>query len=370
MAEVVNDVNNKSERASIAVELAKSDVFLSNAQSSYNKKPAITINVVQDQTAPSSVTAWLRSKTNTSKEVSLGSPYHVIYTFPFKYEQRGRWDLIIKVGDREVSSKEVVAHHYPYEIGEAICSLSGSWRLAVAGDKIYSTNVKTNEYNIVQLNPEGVGVQTFKCTGVYFVRGISVDEDGSVYVTGNHMVQKYCDDRLLKTLGTMKPGTTHHEFYDPNGIRFYQNNVYVCDSGNHRIQVLTLDLDHVRTIGINKLDHPEDLDFDTDQNMYVINSGSKSIAVFDAKGDHIRDVQLDGLHYPASIRIMKEYFYITDITDHCIVMYNRTTGQKVRSIPVKQDEYASASDHQYPVGIEVDSDGCIFVSNGAAILIY
>ena len=283
-------------------------------------------------------------------------------------------DAASTVGDREVFSKAVVAHHYPYEIGEAICSLSGSWRLAVAGDKIYSTNFKTNEYNIIQLNREGVGVQTFKCTGAYFVRGISVDEAGSVYITGNHMVQKYRDDQLVKTVGTMTPGTTHDEFYDPNGIRFYQNNLFVCDSGNHRIQVLTLDLDHVRTIGINYLDHPEDLDFDTDQNMYVIDSGSKSIAVFDAKGDHIRDVQLDSLDWPTSIRIMKEYFYITDITNHCFVMYDRTTGQKVRSIPVKQDEYAS--DHQYPVcdqypvGIEVDSDGCIFVSNDTAILIY
>ena len=52
---------------------------------------------------------------------------------------------------------------------------------------------------------------------------------------------------LIKCVGGR--GGKEGEFNDPRGVTLYDNQVFVCDCDNHRIQVFDLDLNFVRSIG-------------------------------------------------------------------------------------------------------------------------
>ena len=49
--------------------------------------------------------------------------------------------------------------------------------------------------------------------------------------------------KLIKCIG--KEGKKEGEFDDPHGVTLYDNQVYVCDYNNYRIQVFELDLIHI-----------------------------------------------------------------------------------------------------------------------------
>ena len=80
----------------------------------------------------------------------------------------------------------------------------------------------------------------------FHLESISVDKEGNVYVTdsGNARVQKFTSDgQFLETWGVS--GTGNGEFTSPIGIATYENNVYVVDNEQNRVQVFDLSLIHI-----------------------------------------------------------------------------------------------------------------------------
>ena len=255
-----------------------------------------------------------------------------------------------------------------------------------SGEKLYFTNNK-DAYSVVILNAEGGGEELNQITcvnDIINIRGITVDPNGNVYVTGDHMVQKYDrDGSLNKCVGNIKPNSSH--FYDPNGIRWHSNKIFVCDSRNRRVKILTTNLKTIQLVGggyfTNVLEHPEDLDFDKWSNMYVIDSTKKSIVVFNSSYYHIKDIIPGDLKFPVSMRIFDGHFYVSDNSD-CSIMVFDMEGKFVNRIRVCSNrtalEYPEENDSfsftprvspdtreitDCPIGIEVDCDGYIYVCN-------
>lgn len=79
---------------------------------------------------------------------------------------------------------------------------------------------------------------------------IALDAAGNVYVadTGNHRVQVFTSDgAFLRAFGHL--GRGQGEFYNPHGIAVRDDRVYVADTNNSRVQVFTLEGDFVRQVG-------------------------------------------------------------------------------------------------------------------------
>ncbi|CAI8027782.1 RING finger protein nhl-1, partial [Geodia barretti] len=116
------------------------------------------------------------------------------------------------------------------------------------------------------------------------------------------------------------------------------NQVYVCDHYNHRIQVFDLDLNFVRSIGSRgkgrgELDAPDDVKFDTAGNMYVAEWDNERVQVMDTSGQFIRVFGQEGegkLRAPSGLHIVNKYVYVSELSGHCIVVYE-TSGQFVTS---------------------------------------
>ena len=165
--------------------------------------------------------------------------------------------------------------------------------------------------------------------------GIAIDDMDNIYVTSYHKLQKFTSSgELIKCVG--QRGSKEGEFNDPLGLALHNNEVYVCDHDNHRIQVFDLDLNFIRTIGScgkgrSEFEAPYDVKFDKGGYMYVAEFGNKRVQVLDRSGHFIRVFGEEGtLWGPTALHIVDKYVYVSDFNGHCIVVYE-TSGQFVTS---------------------------------------
>ena len=144
---------------------------------------------------------------------------------------------------------------------------------------------------------------------------IAIDSDDNIYVTSKHMLQKFTRSGDLKaSVGDKQANVKYNRFNDPRGVTIHQNQVYVCDRNNHRIQVFDFELNFVKSIGsygqgMGEIDTPYDVKFDKAGNMYIVELGNKRVQVMNASGQCIRMFGTSGvgnIGLPTGIHVDKE----------------------------------------------------------------
>jgi len=246
------------------------------------------------------------------------------------------------------------------------------------GDKIYTTNnCGSGAYSIFSLHKgKGKLLKTVHCHYIWNIRGIAVDDSENVYITGDHKVQKYDGEgQLVASFGWYEPGSTWYQCDDPNGLCCHNERVYVCDSRNHRIQVLSLELEHLCVIGDEScLMHPEDLVLDSKGQMHVLDSKKLAVIVFDSDGTYLYDVKLleDETLFPVSLCMIAGNYYVSDLSKSHVAVFTMS-GRLLHKIMVQSREevmqdvdgfvHVDSCALQRPVGLAVDFDGYIYVSN-------
>jgi DNA-binding beta-propeller fold protein YncE len=253
-----------------------------------------------------------------------------------------------------------------------------AWRIALSdnGD-VYFTQWSIECY--VHLDPSGSVRRTVKCIKNKFARGIEVEsKTGSVFISGNHKLQKYnsCGE-LVKEIGDVTPGAQPGELHEPNDVRFHKNRIYICDSGNGRVQIFDLDLNYVHAFGTKgrktgQLHWPEDIDFDTDGNAYIVDSGRECILLFSPTYQLIRDIKIystlqttSPLRFPIALRVHGDYIYIGDAYQGVLVLAcDKSTGKIIHHF---SDSPVDVKGHSqvFPVGIAIDADGYVYVCQWA-----
>ena len=100
--------------------------------------------------------------------------------------------------------------------------------------------------------------------------GIALDDEGFVYVTSDHKLQKFSSDgSFITEVGGSKTGNQPGKaFNKPYSVAIRNDKVYVCDSENNQIQVFDLDLQFLECIATD-IKKPQDIAFDNERKMYV-----------------------------------------------------------------------------------------------------
>src|SRR5581483_11777086 len=126
--------------------------------------------------------------------------------------------------------------------------------------------------------------------------GIAADDTGNLYVadTGNHRVQKFSTDGVFQAQwGSM--GSENGQFQNPSALAVdVSGNVYVADSGNHRIQKFSatgafLGKWGAAGPGPGQFQLPAGLAIDTSGRLYVADSGNQRVQQFTIDGVFIRE---------------------------------------------------------------------------------
>lgn len=235
--------------------------------------------------------------------------------------------------------------------------------------------------------------------------GIVADRENRVVVSDllNHRLQvlefhpKTGELYPCRTVGCM--GSGEGQFSFPKGLGITENGwILVCDSGNHRVQVLDM-LDgfkFVREIGCygsaeGQFDSPLDAAVSCNGEIIVSDSNNR-IQIFDAKGAFLRSFGVRGrkdgfFHYPVNITVNDENaLFVCDQGNHRVQVFNAADGtflhkwggsKKKKPEPAEGEEEAPPPEDEgedgekpiewqglrCPAGIAINASGMVVVSD-------
>ena len=173
-------------------------------------------------------------------------------------------------------------------------------------------------------------------------RGVAVDAQGNVYVadTGNHRIQKFSrSGQPLAAWGT--EGTADGQFKEPMGVAVdAQGNVYVADTWNHRIQKLDPNGRFLlKWGGQPSFWGPRAVALDGANNVYVMDTGNKRIQKFDSDGRFLATFGADGtgpaqFREPIGLAVAADGRMFVADTNNKRVQHLDPTGRLVAEWPV------------------------------------
>ena len=164
----------------------------------------------------------------------------------------------------------------------------------------------------------------------------------------------------FKTIGRVKFSPITHKYY-------------VCDGGNHRIQVFDEDLKHVSSFGrlgskLGELSLPTNVAFDDAGHVYVVDCTNCRVQKFSPRGEPLmtfgsHTAATGKLYRPSGIHISQQFVYVTDGTPSVSVF--TTNGEFVTSFGSKEELGG-------PRGVTADKDGflCVCELDKSQVVVY
>lgn len=236
--------------------------------------------------------------------------------------------------------------------------------LSYSNGKVIATEVGQNRFiEISSTNPRVRGLHH-----LIGVNKLTQDSNFNTYATtlGDNKLHKL-NKRWEHVRMVGQYGKGNAEFYRPNGLRVSKDNeLYVCDSNNQRIQVFDLDLNFKRMFAAEKgkdkaevFDCPSDIDFDSSGRIYVVDCPTHCILVFSHDETHICTIgnTLLGslkLYRPMNLCIHDDHLFVTNYGSNNVLVLN-TKGDMIVSF---------GSEHLYaPEGITVDDNSFVYVTS-------
>ena len=295
------------------------------------------------------------------------------YELSYTPTTRGRHQLTIRVNNTEIGKFQVFVHHPPTQLGTPVRVIGGMNRpiySAVGDTQVFVTEHGASRYTV--LNMQGQRVLTIGSKGKPPFgnggpTGIATGDDGSVFITCNdHKLRKFdrCGD-LVVSVG--ERGKNNQEFDCPEGVRYHNHQVYVCDIDNGRIQTFDSDLNFLRTLcnlgdGPGQLKNPTDIDFDSLGNVYVVDWGKCRVLVFSEDGKYLHQFGQEGwgkgeLDHPSGLCVNGDYVYVAESRSSRVSVFH-TLGQFVHSFGKRG---TGRGELKGPRGVAIDEDGFVFV---------
>ncbi|XP_064387737.1 E3 ubiquitin-protein ligase TRIM71-like [Halichondria panicea] len=196
---------------------------------------------------------------------------------------------------------------------------------------------------------------------------VAVDDDNNVYIAvyGYHCISVFDQNGSnIRTIGTAgSTGSADSQFNTLLGIALKGDIMYVADSGNHRIQKLSLDGKFISKFGSSgsgngQLSNPRGIAIGKNGRVFVSEYSNQRVSVFQSDGEfshHIQGNAADNstLANPWGLAFDNEgNLHVADCTSQLIKVFT-PEGKFV-------SQYGSGI-IQSPVGIAIDDEGFTFI---------
>ena len=184
--------------------------------------------------------------------------------------------------------------------------------------------------------------------------------NNTVFVSHNHCILVYqLDGKFVSSIGG--EGSGKLQFNCPWGLSANESNndIYICDSNNHRIQIISENLQFKSEFGKDTLRYPRDVKL-TQQHIYVLDESNPCIHVYNYNHVLIKSMISRGRRNQITHSV---FFFIdrygniliTDISSSNISIFN-SNSEIIHKIKVSYS----------PTGIVVDNQDRIIVVSQAS----
>ena len=301
------------------------------------------------------------------------------YQLTYQPQSHGQHDLHVKVYGRPIKNSpftvavRMTASDCQGILVKSITGLNRPWYLAVTKEGLIVV-AENGAHCVSVFDRDGHKLRSFGHQGsgqrtLLAPRGVAVCSDNSVLVSANDCVKKYSlDGKFMASVGTY--GSGHLEFQRPWGIATNNNNVYVCDAGNNRIQVLNEDLTYHSSFGSygrgpGRLHSPKDIAIDSSGKMFVADYDNHRIQVFNPEGQFLYQFNeqghgMENLSCPNGVFIDSDDFVYVLHQSACCVSIFDDKGKFIKSFGKKGDKVGEFSG---PYGLVVDRNGYVYISD-------
>ena len=313
------------------------------------------------------VEAELKSSVNDSVVHAKVVPkLEGIYEVTYTPEVRGQHTMIVKVNGTQVAGSpfRVFAKIHPTQLGKPVRVVEGvtnPWGIAV-NSKQQLVVAECFGGKVTVFDKGGEKVQTVTHKKILKPNGVALDKEDNIYVSdvGNNSLFKFSKEgKLVKVVE--RRGTQPGDFDDLSMIKIIDDQVYVCDRGNRRFQVMNTKLEYVNSFGCHgnrnaEFDYPNDIAQDRAGNLYVSDTSNNRVQVFDFKRQFLLAFSGKGaskrLSHPNGICVDSDQFvYVCDVGNNCVSVF-KTSGEFVTSF----------GQFSNPAGIVIDDDGFVYVA--------
>jgi len=195
---------------------------------------------------------------------------------------------------------------------------------------------------------------------------LAIDSENNVYVTdlGNSRVQKFdSNGNFLDEWGSR--GSNSGEFGHPTGIAVSNEFVFVVDNKNHNVQKFTFDGEFISKWGGFGNDNglfksPRGIAISDDKFVYVVDSANARIQKFTIDGEYVSHFGQSGQRggnfvTPVDIAINSNKIYVTDPNQNKIIIFDLEGNFK----KILNDSVGGSA--IYPEGIVFDKENNFYI---------
>lgn len=157
--------------------------------------------------------------------------------------------------------------------------------------------------------------------------------------------------------------TSRRRLRKPASVAAHEGVIYVADPGWESVIVLDLAeriFDSLRDRGDGKLQVPIAITVDEQGNKFVADTGRNQVVQFNAKNEFVQSFGNPAELIPTGVAVDKRYVYISDRREHQILVLDRRTKKRVRTIGA----FGTREGHfNIPTSLTVDGRGHLFVTD-------
>ena len=314
---------------------------------------------------------------------------------------RGTHEIIVRVNDEPIRGSPFTTHvkYPPSMLGRSHGMIndikSPRGIVAKPGGGLFVTEY--NGHQVVELDNVGRKVKTYGNGVLRNPTSIAADTAGHLYVVDSAR-EKSCiikmspDGEVVSVVG--REGGAKAEFKNPRGVALSrQNELYVCDRDNHRIQVFDSNLQFLRCLNLDPSDpllkkavKPNDVAFDTTGKMYVVDCANNCVLLFTSAHCYLGSFGTKGegvgkLCTPECVHVNNSLVYITeyrgkrqrnlsvsDMQSHDDTSLTSSCDYHVSVFRINGDfvtRFGTSGSQEdqlkFPMGIATDENGVVYI---------
>ena len=290
-----------------------------------------------------------------------------VYEATYTPKIRGRHTLRIKVNGKEIGGSpfQVFVKIHPTQLGKPVRAIGGVQRpVAItfnSKEELVVTEYTGNKVSV--MDKHGKRLQTIQYDKLVKPAGVSLDKDGNIYVTDPNRDSLFKFNKKGECIQVLqKSGSQPGEFQWPRSIRVINDNLFVCDINNYRIQVLDRNLKFIHSFGQKgtgngHFNSPQNVIHDKAGKLYVTDYNNHRVQVFSCEGQFLSTFCEKGnaskkLNRPVGIcfDVCSDHVFVSEHDVGCVSVF-KPSGEFVTSF----------GEMRSPAGIAVDEDGFVYV---------